>query len=59
MISTFYKWVLNAMTAPNPTQYTKFDKYILETQESKLVRNWVLGVGAQIVFTIEYQLVYI
>ena len=25
---TFHDWVLNAMTAPNATRYTKSDKYV-------------------------------
>ena len=29
---TFHKWVLNAMTDPNPTQYTKIDKYKMKIQ---------------------------
>ncbi len=32
MNSTFHKWGLNAMTAPNPTQYTKGDEYKVEKQ---------------------------
>ena len=31
--------ILNAMTVPNPTRYTKFDKYKLKTPKSKFVRN--------------------
>ena len=37
MTLTFHKWVLNAMTAPNPFQYTKFAKYAMKTHKSKLV----------------------
>ena len=39
MKSTIHKWVLNAMTTPNPTQYTFFDKMIVKTQKSTLVRR--------------------
>ena len=31
--------VLNAMTAPNSTQYSKVDKYIVKTNKLKLARN--------------------
>ena len=40
---TFYKWVLNAMTAPNPMPTTKFDKYRIKNK--KMVRDGVLGEG--------------
>ena len=36
MKSTCHKCVLNAMTAPNPTQYTKFGKYL----EKHTNRDW-------------------
>ena len=29
---TIHKWVLNAMTGPNATQYTKFDKYVVKNE---------------------------
>ena len=35
-----HKWVCNANAASNPTQYTKFDKYIVKTDKSILVSNW-------------------
>ena len=41
---TIHKCVLNAMTAPNPTQYTKSDKYKVKTKNRdwyKFVRNWI------------------
>ena len=28
---TFHKWVFNVMTGPNPTQHTKFNKYMLKS----------------------------
>ena len=31
---TIHKWVLNAMTAPNPTQYTCFDKCNVKKQKN-------------------------
>ena len=37
--STIRKCVLNVIAAPNPTQYIKFDKYSVEDQTSRLVRN--------------------
>ena len=42
MKSIFHKWVLNAMTASNPTQYTDSDKIKdkVKMQKSRLVRNW-------------------
>ena len=36
MVSTIQKWVLNVMTPPNPTQYTKLHKYQAKPQ----TRNW-------------------
>ena len=38
---TIHKWVLNAMTVTNPTQYTKADKYIVKTQNQN-VRFFVI-----------------
>ena len=39
MTLTIDKFVCNVMTVPNPTQYTKFDKYKIKTQKSRLFRN--------------------
>ena len=35
-----HEWVCNTIAVPNPTRYTKFDKYEAKTQNSRLVRNW-------------------
>ena len=42
---TIHKWVLHAMTAPNPTRYDKNNKYTVKANKSQLVRNGVLGGG--------------
>ena len=36
MTSSFHKYVLNAMTAPNPPQIRKFDKYNVKTKEIEI-----------------------
>ena len=36
MKSTINKWVLNAMTNPHPTQTTKFDEDVAQTQKQSL-----------------------
>ena len=33
---TIHDWVLNVIAAPNPTQYTKLDKYTVKPKS----RNW-------------------
>ena len=43
MKSSIQKWVLNVMTAPNPTQYTKSGRYNVKNANSNFVRNGVLG----------------
>ena len=40
--STIHKCVLNAITDPNPTQYTESGKYIVKTYKSKLVCNMLV-----------------
>ena len=45
MKSTFHKWVSNAMTAPNLTQYSNLYKHEVKTQTEigpKIVLNWLL-----------------
>ena len=39
MNSTIHKWVCNVNAVPNPTQYTKFYKYEVKTQQSGFVRK--------------------
>ena len=46
MKSTFHKWVLNVMTAPNPTQYTKFDKYM---EKQKNGPKWGIRGGSGLI----------
>ena len=39
MESASHKWVLNVMTVPNPTQYTRLAKSIVKTNKSDFVQN--------------------
>ena len=36
---TIHKWAWNVIAVTNPTRYSKFDKYIVTTQESRFVWN--------------------
>ena len=39
---TSNKYVCNSTVVPNPTEYTKIDKYDTKIKKSKLVQNWSL-----------------
>ena len=39
MSSRIRKWVCNAIAVPNPTQYTKFDKYMVTTAKVEIGPN--------------------
>ena len=39
------KWVCNVMTVPNPTQYSKFDEYMITTLEFEIGPKWGINGG--------------
>ena len=53
MKSTFHKWVLNVMTAPDPTPMNKSHKYNVKTQKIEMGPELGIRGGREIALAID------